>query len=166
MKRIGRFIRTSLLVVFLVVALIGVLSLLIDVDSDCETTICCADCDTLAVARIIDGDTLVEDKSFRPDARVRLYGVDTPEVGEACFTEATDRLKQLAGDKVRVESGPRPEDRYGRLLYYLYTESGESIDEILVREGLGRAWTSDGQHRDIIVDIERQARSGGVGCLW
>ena len=55
---------------------------------------------------------------------------------------------------------------YGRQLFYLYTESGESIDEMLVREGFGVAWTSDGQHRDIIVEAERQAKSADTGCLW
>ena len=38
--------------------------------------------------------------------RVRLFGVDTPEQGERCYSEATERLKELAGDTVRVELGP------------------------------------------------------------
>ncbi len=45
----------------------------------------------------------------------------------------------LAGGEVRVELGPRSRDRYGRLLYYVYTQDGESIDEKLLREGLGEA---------------------------
>ena len=35
---------------------------------------------------------------------------------------------------VRVELGPQSKDRYGRLLYYVYTQDGDSIDEILVSE--------------------------------
>ena len=139
---------------------------LTDDKGGCGTTICCADCESAAVARIIDGDTLVINRGFSPDQRVRLYGVDTPEVGEECFAEATDRLSQLAKAGVRLQPGPRSEDNYKRKLFYLYTRSGESIDELLVREGLGRAWTRDGQHRDALVRMESQAQSEGAGCLW
>jgi hypothetical protein len=52
----------------------------------------------------------------------------------------------LAGDSVRVEFGPRQGDRYGRILYYVFTMEGESIDEMLAREGLALAWLEDGQH--------------------
>jgi endonuclease YncB( thermonuclease family) len=38
------------------------------------------------------------------------------------FTDATERFKGLAGETVRVEFGPRQEDRYGRILYYVYTQ--------------------------------------------
>lgn len=68
--------------------------------------------------------------------------------------------------KARVQEGPRLVDRYGRLLRYVYTESGQSIDEALIREGLAVAWTRDGQHRDYLVDLERGARAADAGCLW
>ena len=38
-----------------------------------------------------------------------------------------------------------------------------SIDATLVREGLARAWTRDGQHRDTLVELERDARGSGAG---
>ena len=127
----------------------------------CDTVLCCEDCSPLAVTRIIDGDTFVA-----PQGPVRLYGVDTPEVGERCATQATQRLQALAGDEVRVERGPRDRDRYGRFLYYTYTEDGDSIDEILVREGLARARDADGQHLQYLVSPEERTRTNGVGCLW
>jgi len=125
------------------------------------TELNCPDCKLLEVTRVIDGDTFVS-----PAGRVRLFGVDTPERGQQCFKEATDRLSELAGTTVRVETGPRATDRYGRLLYYVYTEDGASIDAALVREGLGRAWTRDGQHRRALMQMELEAKLGSVGCLW
>jgi micrococcal nuclease len=112
------------------------------------------------VERVIDGDTFDSGGT-----RIRLFGVDTPERGDACFKEAADRLKELAGDSVRVEGGPRQGDRHGRILYYVYTEGGESIDETLVREGLALAWGWDGQYRDLLA-MEAEAREDGRGCLW
>ena len=150
--------RTLLALVFLAIAAYAINDIVSD---GCDTDLCCEECAELAVARIVDGDTFVSDRG-----RVRLYGMDTPEVGERCYREATERLRDLAGDRVRVEPGPRPRDGFGRLLYYVYTGSGASIDEKLVREGLARAWTQDGQHRDYLVGLETQARRDGTGCLW
>ena len=80
--------------------------------------------------------------------------------------EATERFRELARDSVGIEHGPRQSDRYGRLLAYVYTEDAESIAEKLIQEGLGRAWTQDGQHRNLLVKLEDEARKGGSGCLW
>ncbi|MCI0779672.1 MAG: thermonuclease family protein [Chloroflexi bacterium] len=95
------------------------------------TELRCPACPPLEVSRVIDGDTFDS-----PAGRVRLFGVDTPERGQRCFQAATARLRQLAGTTVRVETGPRETDRYGRLLYYVYTADGASIDVELVRDGL------------------------------
>ena len=79
--------------------------------SGCSTIICCSDCMEIGVDRVIDGDTFQS-----ANARIRLFGVDTPERGERCFNDATNRFAQLAGDTVRVELGSRQEDRYERML--------------------------------------------------
>ena len=150
--------KSTLLIAFAIVALYAVGTL---VSRGCGTELCCQDCDVISVERIIDGDTFES-----AGRRIRLYGVDTPERGEPCFTEATERLGRLAGKTVRVEPGPRARDRFGRLLCYVYTKHGESVDERLVAEGLGRAWTDDGQHRDFLVRLEDTARTDGKGCLW
>jgi micrococcal nuclease len=42
---------------------------------------------------------------------------------------------------------------------------GESIDEMLVREGLAQAWERDGQHRNLLLAAESRAMEAGVGCL-
>ena len=119
-------------------------------------------CEALTVDRVIDGDTL----DLVNGARVRLYGIDTPERGEPCYAEATDRLRQLAGATVRLESGPRATDSYGRRLAYAFTAEGFSIDVILIGDGLAEAWRRDGQHRDTLVGLEQSARENQAGCLW
>ena len=110
------------------------------------TSISCIDCPLIPVDWVVDGDTL--DSTY---GRVRLYGVNAPEHGEQCFREATDRLQELAGDSVRVDLGPRAMDEFNRVLAYVYTEAGDSVDETPVKEGLARAWTRDGQHRDALI---------------
>ncbi len=121
-------------------------------DGSCGTTLCCSDCPTIPVLRVIDGDTF----ATSGNQSVRLFGADTPERGEKCYREAIARLRELTGGEVRVELGPRSRDRYGRLLYYVYTQNGDSIDEILVSEGLAKAWTRDGQHRELLLTLDRK----------
>ena len=121
----------------------------------------CPDCPLLKVTRIIDGDTFDSARG-----RVRLFGVDTPERSQRCYQAATNRLREIAGDVVRFQLGPRPLDRSGRLLYYVYTSAGGSIDEALIREGFGRAWRQDGQHREYLYQEEVIAIAKGTGCLW
>ena len=41
-----------------------------------------------------------------------------------------------------------------------------AIDVQLIAGGHARAWTQDGQHRDLLVGLERSARENEDGCLW
>ena len=129
---------------------------------ECHVALCCFHCTLYPVKRVIDGDAFVSGRNRDgSESRVRLYGVDTPERGEPCFEEATERFRDLAGDSVRIEFGPRSEDRYGRALFYVYTEAGESVAEKLIREGLGKAWERDGQHRNLLMAVKGGAEGDG-----
>ena len=121
----------------------------------------CTDCQLVDVTKVVDGDTL--DTSV---GRVRLFGVDTPEKGKSCFQEATNFTRIAAGTKVRLETGPRRTDSYGRRLAYVYDSSGDSIDAQLISGGFAVAWTRDGQHRDYLKNLEENARRTRTGCLW
>jgi endonuclease YncB( thermonuclease family) len=56
-------------------------------------------------------------------------------------------------------------DSLGQVLAYVYTETGNIVDENLVRDGLAWALTNDGQHQDVLVAAERNTQQEGVGCL-
>lgn len=143
------------------IVLIALLAPLAACTGIAATTLQCSDCIEISVSRVIDGDSLDTERGL-----VRLFGIDTPESGQRCYAKAKNRLRGLAGNSIRLELGPRVTDQYGRLLAYAYTEDGLSIDEILIREGLASAWTRDGQHRDYLVGLEREARRKNTGCLW
>ncbi|MEX1022322.1 MAG: thermonuclease family protein [Dehalococcoidia bacterium] len=117
------------------------------------------------VVRIIDGDTL-EVRSAETSVTVRLFGVDTPEPGEACYDDATERLRDLAGAHVQLLPDARLTDPFGRELRYVYASDGTLIDAALIEDGLGVAWTEDGRLRDDLVATEEEARAAGRGCLW
>jgi endonuclease YncB( thermonuclease family) len=117
------------------------------------------------VMEVIDGDTI--DVQFEGEHEtVRYYGIDTPERGEPCYEEAKKRNEELAGRHVLLVADARHRDSGGRLLRYVFTFDGYSIDAALVAEGFAYAWTSDGFYRDTLMALEEEAQREGRGCLW
>ena len=100
------------------------------------------------VLRIIDGDT-VEINYDGQAVSVRLIGVDTPETVhpsqpvEAYGREASSFTKNLRlGESVYLRFDTEKQDRYGRLLAYLYrAPDGLFVNLEVVRQGYGHAYT-------------------------
>lgn len=88
------------------------------------------------VVRVSDGDTLVVQIDPNRQERVRLIGIDAPEMSQKPWGEhAKAFAEHLAlGKSVRLEADVQPRDQYGRFLAYAYV--GETfINYELVREG-------------------------------
>jgi micrococcal nuclease len=95
----------------------------------------------LLVRSVIDGDTI----DVTTVGRVRLLGIDAPEIGRGYDTsapfgrEARERLKSLLLHRwVRLEQEGPSLDVYNRHLAYVMTEDGSFVNATLVREGLAR----------------------------
>jgi micrococcal nuclease len=117
------------------------------------------------VVKVVDGDT-VDVRIGGQRERVRYYGIDAPEEGEKCYQEATERNRELVGTTVRLEADARDKDEYGRLLRYVFTNEGVSVDTTLVSEGLAKAQREDGRYLGRLTTLETHAREHGIGCLW
>lgn len=129
------------------------------------------------VDSVIDGDTIDVAGPDGGAARVRLLGINTPEVehedAEAqCGGEAAaDRLAELLPEGTAVQlvadSRADAEDRYGRLLRYVETDAGDA-GATLVSEGYAYAWTPAGEpDPDRMADYETAtaaARAAGAGA--
>jgi len=94
--------------------------------------------------RVVDGDTVdvVLDLGFDVKLhkqRVRLHGIDTPESRTRDLAEkklglaAKKRLQELCVGKFKIKSLGK--GKYGRILGIPYTEDGEDICKILIKEG-------------------------------
>ena len=117
------------------------------------------------VIEVVDGDTIEVQLEGKRET-VRYYGIDTPERQEPCYEEAKKRNEELAGRHVLLVADARDRDSGGRLLRYVFTLEGYSIDAALVAEGFAHAWTYDGSYRDALMALEEEARREGRGCLW
>ena len=107
-----------------------------------------------------DGDTF---KLPDNETRVRLWGIDAPEKGQAYADEARSRLKELCeGKAVRLEI--KDTDQYGRKVAIVWIGK-KNINLQLVKEGL--AWhyayfAPDAKDLEAAEKAARKARKG----LW
>lgn len=97
--------------------------------------------DPVLVRSVIDGDTI----DVATIGRVRLLGIDAPELGRGFETDAPfgrqarDRLTSLLLHRwVRLEQDGPTLDTYNRHLAYVHTEDGQFVNAVLVRDGLAR----------------------------
>lgn len=124
-----------------------------------------ADIDFSGVVRVIDGDTLDVG-----GVRVRVHGIDAPEVGQPC---TSDRLGVYdCGAFVRDEVARRfggqvaaceqiEQDRYGRSVAKCFV-NGQDIGEDIVLDGLARAYRQYSMDYDL---AEKSAQVSETG-LW
>jgi endonuclease YncB( thermonuclease family) len=113
------------------------------------------------VVRVGDGDTFdVQRKGETRRLRIRLQGIDAPELDEVFGRESTAFLRRLMVDQiVRVDG--RDMDRYGRLVARV-TVQGQDASAAMLRAGLAcQAYVHDAA----LAREESQARASGAG-FW
>lgn len=122
--------------------------------------------DVAGIAKAIDADTLdIED-----GPRVRLFGIDAPEIGQTCQhadgsewrcgVTARDRLAELVdGSEVRC-TGDQYDD-FGRLLAWCSVGDVE-VNGLLVSEGLAWAFT---KYATDYLELEATAKEARKG-IW
>jgi len=118
-----------------------------------------------------DGDTL----HLKDGRKVRLIGINTPEVGhdhnaaEPFANEAKAALKSLfKNDKsISLIYGKEKKDHYQRLLAHAFTSDGRNLQAILLANGLARVITfpPNTQFTACYLTQERTARCSKTG-LW
>ena len=114
------------------------------------------------VVKVIDGDTF-DLKSGEEKIRVRLFGIDSPERGQAFNVKAKEFTAGLiAGKDVRVVI--RNKDRYGRFVGDVYLADGEYVNAEIVRAGY--AWHFTRYSNDAkLAALQEEAKKNKRG-LW
>jgi endonuclease YncB( thermonuclease family) len=132
-----------------------------------------------SVERIIDGDTFV----LEGGERVRIIGVDAPEVGEPFAGRATAFLAGLIEARpIFLEFDVGERDGFGRLLAYVYVEDSggawvaedgrgfTQVSHALAAAGLADLMTvpPNVAYAEVFLDAVRAARDAGRGfwAVW
>lgn len=114
------------------------------------------------VVSVRDGDTLEVMRGGKA-VRVRLWGVDCPELAQAFGPRAKQRTSDLAfGREVRVTVVDR--DRYGRLVVQVEVD-GRDLGEALLQAGMAWWYRHHAPEQRSYERAEREARAARRG-LW
>lgn len=118
------------------------------------------------VKRVIDGDTFVTTDG----RKIRMIGINTPEVGRPFKKDAADALKELIwGAEVTLEyDGPKAKaiGRYKRTLAYVHAK-GVFVTGEIVRRGLAYVYLypDTKSHNEELIGYQREARAA-KRYLW
>lgn len=97
---------------------------------------------------------------------MRVFGIDTPEVGDPYSDQATEMARSLLpiGSTVYLWRAPGSDDRdvYDRLVRTVYTADGVDLGGELVSSGLATAFR---RYSLAYVPQETEARRSGRG-IW
>ena len=128
---------------------------------------------SVTVSRVVDGDTVEITPAKDGIEDLRFIGVDTPETRDPdCgvqpygdeaseFTES-----ELEGEEVELEFDEDREDRYNRLLAYVYKD-GDMFNETLLEEGYAQVYTVPPNDRyvDRFEEAQEEAQAAERG-IW
>jgi len=117
----------------------------------------------ITVSSVLDGDTI----KLSSGENVRLIGINAPESGYPCSSEATNKLKEFVlGEQVSLEQDIDDSDQYGRLLRYVYV-GNTFVNMELVRLGLAHKYeySSNTKYSAQFEQAENEAKQN-EGCLW
>ena len=119
----------------------------------------------IKIAKIVDGDSItIKDQFSDEETEIRLYGIDAPE-SKRCSKlmkdekethiagafliqlglKSTAFLRNIApiGTACTIVQEPQNTiDVYGRTLAYLILPNGQSINEIMIREGYAKPYNN------------------------
>jgi len=93
---------------------------------------------TIKVTRIIDGDTFETETGDK----VRLIGINAPEISDVFGEEAKRHLAELIEGKtieIRTDNISKDRDRYNRLLRYVIL-NGTDINQLMIADGFAFAY--------------------------
>lgn len=114
------------------------------------------------VVKVIDGDTF-EMKSGNEKFRVRLFGIDSPERGQAFNVKAKEFTASLIADR-EVTVIIRNKDRYGRFVGDVYSDDGIHVNSEIVKAGYAWHFTRYSNDPEL-ARLEQEAQDGRRG-LW
>jgi micrococcal nuclease len=115
------------------------------------------------VIAVLDGDTIDILDSHREKIRIRIHGIDAPEIGQPFGRNAKDLLaERIAGQQVNVVC--LSHDRFGRTIGDIIW-NGDRLSVQLVTEGMAWHQVSFAPNDLELATAELKARTDEVG-LW
>ena len=116
------------------------------------------------VVSVHDGDTLTILLESKEQVKVRLWGIDAPELSQDYGRVAREGLEKLAAGQ-QVEFSQDSKDRYGRTVSKVTLPDGKDAGAEMLRQGLAWWYKSYAKKAEDYAQLEKEAREAKKG-LW
>lgn len=127
------------------------------------------------VEEVVDGDTL----ELENGRTIRMVGIDAPNRGEKLYGRALEETIELTeGKKVVLEYDEYQDDKFGRILAYVWVECFAEkgcedgklmVNQALVEEGLAKVVIYEKRkklkYQEELMRVEEEARERNLG-IW
>ena len=122
-----------------------------------------------SIKAVIDGDT-ADVEVAGVTTRIRMIGLNTPEVGQCYFQESKNKaVALLSGKSVSLEydASQGEKDKYGRTLAYIFLQDGTNFQETMIRQGFAEEYTYSKayKYQSLFKAAENEAKSKNLG-IW
>jgi micrococcal nuclease len=120
---------------------------------------------------VYDGDTIKVRFNDGQEWRVRLIGIDAPEIGDVredmkFKAEMSKRFTfyHLYRKKIKLSYESDLFDSYGRILAYIWTDEQNLFNRFIISEGFASEYgNSQYSYREEFKEVEKEARKEGKG---
>jgi micrococcal nuclease len=129
----------------------------------------------VVVTKVVDGDTFWGKGDDGNALKIRLIGIDAPEVKASrnkavgyYGRESAGYLQGLImGKRVQLVFDVGRTDQYRRTLAYVYLENGTFVNATLIKNGYASVVTypPNVKHADYFIELQQKARSRKKG-MW
>jgi len=127
---------------------------------------------TVRLKKINDGDTV----TLENGRLVRFIGINTPEINhrhlaksEPYALDAKSLLERYIhpGDKLHLVFDKTKQDKYGRLLAYVYSKTGRNLALLQLQQGYAKQWVVGDNDKfwQCFQEVERKVRKRRKG-VW
>jgi len=120
------------------------------------------------VVAVYDGDTIRVEFDNQTSRKVRLIGIDAPEISDEeektqfqAFMSKRFTFQHLFRKRIRLSFDKEFEDKYGRLLAYIWIEKEGLFNKFILQEGFAFAFFQfpfRGDYRQAFDEAEKQAK--------
>lgn len=127
------------------------------------------------VTAVYDGDTIKVRFDNGNQRRIRLIGISAPEIEDsrdkvkfAAYMSKRFTFFHLYNKKIGLSYDWQLEDKYGRLLAYIWTERTGLFNKFILKEGFASVFVRfpfRNDYREEFIEAERKARNLGKG-MW
>lgn len=116
------------------------------------------------VVGVHDGDTVTIKKTDNTTVKIRLFGIDAPEMGQPFGNNAKQAMSGLVFGK-QVGFSTNTTDRYGRVVSKLRLPDGRDAGAEMLRAGLAWHYVQYARKEKEYARLQADAKSAKLG-LW